>query len=238
MNDIRDDLHELLQRKADQVPLHRDVPRSLVGRARRRIAVNALGTGLMMVLLAGGAIAGLRSLGAAPVQQPAGSPPASSAPRTSTSTIPMCTSASLRAVGRLVGAAGSREGAISLTNFSDTTCTLEGRPSTTLMNGNLKPITSGVTFTSSPPGWRANGSPKPAGWPVVTLRRGASADVRIRWTNWCPDGRSAPLWRLGIPGGGTVDVTNGLDTVSPPPCNGPGLPSTIEEGPFEPALGP
>jgi hypothetical protein len=83
-----------------------------------------------------------------------------------------------------------------------------------------------------------NGSPKPAGWPVVKVRTGYSADVRIRWSNWCPDGRSAPLWRLEIPGGGTVDVMNGLDSVSPPPCNGPGLPSTIEEGPFEPGLGP
>jgi hypothetical protein len=238
MNDIRDDLHELLQRKADEVPRHRDVPHSLMGRTRRRIAMNALGVALTVVVVAGGAIAGLRSLGAAPVQQPVGPPTSSSAPRTPISTIPACTSAALRATGLMDGAAGSREGFISLTNFSDTTCTLQGRPTITLMNGNLKPITSGVTFASSPPGWRANGSPKPAGWPVVTLRRGASADVRIRWTNWCPDGRSAPLWRLGIPGGGTVDVTNGLDAVSPPPCNGPGLPSTIEEGPFEPALGP
>jgi hypothetical protein len=235
MNDIRDDLHELLQRKADQVPLHRDVPPSLVGRARRRIAVNALGTGLIVVLLAGGAIAGLRSFGTATVDRPAGVPTASSAPGTPTSTIPACSSGSLRAVGSMDGAAGSREGSISLTNFSDATCTLQGRPTITLMNGNLKPITSGVVFSKSPPGWRANGSPKPAGWPVVTIRRGASASIRIRWTNWCRS--RAPLWRLGISGGGTIDVVNGLDAVSPPPCNGPGLPSTIEEGPFEPGSG-
>ena len=137
-------------------------------------------------------------------------------------------------MGSMDGAAGSREGALSLTNFADVTCTLQGRPTITLMDGNLKPITSGATFAPSPPGWRVNGSPKPAGWPVVTLRSGDSASVRIRWSNWCPDGRPAPLWRVAIPGGGTVDVVNGMDAVSPPPCNGPGQPSTIEVGPFEP----
>jgi hypothetical protein len=31
---------------------------------------------------------------------------------------------------------------------------------------------------------------------------------------------------------------NGLDAVTPPPCNGPGQPSLIEVGPFEPPAGP
>jgi hypothetical protein len=239
MNDMRDDLHELLQRKADQVPPHRDVPRSLAGRARRRIVVNVLGTGLMVAVLASGAFAGLRALGAVPVQQPAGVPTTSSAPRTQTApTISACMSAQLRAVGSMGGAAGSREGSIGLTNFSDATCTLQGTPSITLLDQNLKLITSDVAFSSAPPGWRVNGSPRPAGWPVVSLRPGDSASVRIRWSNWCPDGRTAPLWRLDIPGGGTVDIVNGMDAVSPPPCNGSGQPSTIEEGPLEPGTNP
>src|SRR2546422_8685054 len=130
MNDMRDDLRELLQRKADQVPPHRDVPRSLVGRARRRIVVNVLGAGLMVVVLAGGAFAGLRALGAVPVQQPVGVPTTSSAPRTQTApTIAACTFAQLRAVGSMGGAAGSREGSIGLPTFSDVTRTLWGRPS-------------------------------------------------------------------------------------------------------------
>jgi hypothetical protein len=93
-------------------------------------------------------------------------------------------------------------------------------------------ITSGVTFSSSPPAWKADGMSQPAGWPVVTLAPFKSASFRVRWGNWCPQGRTAPLWRIHI-GSGTVDA-NGLEAVSPPPCNGPGLPSTIEVGPFEP----
>jgi len=68
---------------------------------------------------------------------------------------------------------------------------------------------------------------------VVTLAPGGVASVRIGWADWCPDGRAAPLWRVAIPGSGDVDV-NGIDAVSPPPCNGPGQPSTIQVGPFEP----
>jgi len=135
------------------------------------------------------------------------------------------------------GAAGSRGGAIGATNFSDKTCTTQGRPTITLLDRHLHPITSGVTFASSPPGWAVNRSPKPAGWPVVTLRPGHTASFRVRWSNWCPDGRAAPLWRIHVPGGGTVDVANGMDSVSPPPCNGRGQSSTIEVGPFEPSAG-
>jgi hypothetical protein len=131
------------------------------------------------------------------------------------------------------GAAGSREGTVGVSNFSDQICTLEGAAEVSLLDDNLNPITSGVTFSSSPPQWEADGSPQPAGWPLVTLKPGDAASVRIRWSNWCPDGRTAPLWRMQIPGDGTVNL-NGLDAVYPPPCNGPGMPSTIEVGPFEP----
>jgi hypothetical protein len=256
MKDVRDDLQELLRRRADGVPPHREVPRSLVGRARRRVALNALGAGMVVLVLAGGAFAGLRAIGTAAPPQPAdsGQPtapspgpghptpsPASSTgsavqPTPSAAAISACTSARLRAVATMEGAAGSREGGVVLTNLSDGTCTLQGTPTITLLDQNLQPITSGITFSSSPPGWSVNGSPEPAGWPLVTIRRGDSAFVRIRWGNWCPDGRAAPLWRMDIPGGGAVDV-NGMDAVSPPPCNGPGMPSTIEVGPFEPGTG-
>jgi hypothetical protein len=233
MNDMRDDLREALQRQADRVPPHRDVPRSLAGRARRRIAVNALGVGFAVAVVAVGAFAGLRSLGSNPTAAVPGGTN-SSASQQSGSAVTACTSARLRAVGSFEGAAGSREGGVTLTNFSDVTCTLEGTPTITLLNQNLKPIASGVTFSSSPPGWKVDRTGKPIGWPAVTLHPGNSALVRIRWSNWCPQGRPTPLWQVGIPGGGSVDVVNGFDELPPPPCNGPGMPSTIEVGPFEP----
>ena len=251
MSHMDDDLRELLQRKADDVPPHHEVPQSLVGRARRRIALNALAVGLTVVVIAGGALAGLRTFGADSNQIPVGMPTTSTSPPSTTAspspspsvspspsppTITACTSAQVRAVGSMQGAAGSREGGIRFENLSDKTCTLRGTPAITLLDQNLMPNTSGVTFSSSPPGWVVNGSPEPAGWPVVTVHPGEYASIRIRWSNWCPDGRAAPLWRVAMPGGGTVDV-NGLDAVTPPPCNGPGQPSTIEEGPFEPGPG-
>ena len=239
MNDLREDLRELFQRKAGEVSPHREVPRSLTGRARRRIALNALGVVLVVLVLGGGAVAGFRSLGTGRVQQPGGVGPTSSpspSPTTSTGTVAACTGGQLRAVGTMEGAAGSREGGVRLENLSDAACTLQGRPAITLLDENLDPITTGVTFMPSPSGWKVNRLPKPAGWPVVTIRPGQPAFVRIRWSNWCPDGRPAPLWRLAVTGGGSVDV-NGMDALGAPPCNGPTLPSTIEVGPFEPGSG-
>jgi hypothetical protein len=233
MNDVQDDLRELLRRRAATVPPQLEAPRSLTGRARRRIAVNMFGVTLTVLVLAGSAVAGVRFFGAVPREDLGGSPPSS---HQRTSSTPACTSAALRGSGSLEGAAGSREGGISLTNFSDATCSLQGRPTITLFDQNLNPIT-GVTFPPDRPGWKVDESPKPEGWPVVKIAPGNSAFVRIRWSNWCPDGRPAPLWRVGIPGGGTVDVSNGLDGVPPPPCNGQGLPSTISVGPFEPGTG-
>lgn len=246
MSGMDDEIRQLLSRKADEVPPHWDVPRSLTRRVRRRIALNALAVGTALVVVAFGAFASVRTLNApgdakpigpasSPTAEPTPSPSPTAAPvqPTPSTATEACTSAQLRAVGSMEGAAGSREGMIELTNLSQETCTLEGTPAVTLFDEDGNPITSGVTFSSAPAGWEVEGSPQPSGWPVVTLEPGDVASVRIRWSNWCPDGRAAPLWRMEVPGGGRVDV-NGLDAMGPPPCNGPGQPSTIEVGPFEP----
>ena len=152
------------------------------------------------------------------------------------SSVPTCTSAELHANGTMLGAAGSREGVMDVANFSDTSCTLQGRPHVTLLKSPGRPITFGIRSLKSPAGWEVDGESKPAGWPVVTLHPGDAASVRVRWGNWCPQGRAAPLWELGIPGSGTVGVRNGME--EPPPCNGESEPSTIEVGPFEPQREP
>src|SRR6059036_2553084 len=112
MTDVRDDLRELLQRKADRVHPHREVPRALAGRARRRIALNAMAVGLAVVVLAGGAFAGVRSFGAAPARQPADGSTTPAQPTPSAAGTAACTSGQLRANGSMDGAAGSREGGI------------------------------------------------------------------------------------------------------------------------------
>lgn len=236
MTDMDDELRELLQRKADDVAPHLEVPRSLASRGRLRVSLNALGVGVTVLLLAAGTIAGLRAVGRPPAYRPLGTSPSTVQPTPSPSMTPACTSALLRSVGSMEGAAGSRVGAIGLTNLSEETCTLQGTPAITLLDQNLDPIISDVSFGSSPAGWVANGSPEPPGWPVVALAPGDSASVRVSWSNWCPNGGAAPLWRIEIPGGGLLDV-NGMDSLTPPPCNGQGLPSTIEVGPFEPGAG-
>src|SRR5438128_10656471 len=98
MSHMDDDLRDLLRRKADDVPPHREVPRSLTGRARRRIALNALGVGMAVVVLAGGAFAGLRAFGASPAPQPGGTPSTPPAQPTPPSA---CTTPQLRAVGSM-----------------------------------------------------------------------------------------------------------------------------------------
>src|SRR5947208_3485141 len=109
----------------------------------------------------------------APASVAANTASPSSSGSSGTSATPACTGGQLRANGSLQGAAGSREGAITFTNFSSTRCTLRGRPTITLLDSHLKPITSGVSFLASPPAWKADAMPKPAGWPVVTLEPGS-----------------------------------------------------------------
>ncbi|MEP6972634.1 MAG: DUF4232 domain-containing protein [Actinomycetota bacterium] len=140
-----------------------------------------------------------------------------------------CTASQLRASATMEGAAASREGQIVFTNVSEGSCTLQGTP-TSLFNVNGGRI-NGINFVSSPTRWQAEGDPKPAGWPVVTLEPGDRASIRLRWSNWCAQGELS--WDMSLAsGGGIVPIDRiGQD---PPPCNGPNEPSTIEIGPIEP----
>jgi uncharacterized protein DUF4232 len=220
MNDVDQEVRDLLREKANDIPPNLDLPRSLTTRVRRRIALNALAVTVTVVVVAAGAFGTIRAFRSQPSE---------------TEGTPACTSADVRAVVSLQGAAGSREGTIELTNTS-ATCSLKGTPTLNLLDEDLHPIVSGITFVSVPAGWEVGGSPQPAGWPVVSLARDDSASVRVRWSNWCAGGNSTPHWRIAIPGSGDVDV-EGIDAVAIPPCNGSDLPSTIEVGPFEPHLG-
>jgi hypothetical protein len=217
VNDVDDQIRELLREKAHDIPPNLVVPRSLTTRVRRRIALNAFAVTVAVIVVAAGAFGTLRAVRSRP-SETAGTAP--------------CTSAHLRAIASMEGAAGSREGAMELTNTSET-CVLKGTPALTLRDQDQHPVVSGIAFVSVAPAWQVAGSPQPPGWPVVTLARNESASIRVRWSNWCQEGNAAPRWQIGIPGSGEVDV-EGFDATSIPPCNGPDLPSTIEVGPFEP----
>src|SRR5438309_4909146 len=80
-DDMDDRVRDLLRRKADDLPLHRGVPRSVMSRARRRIALNALAALVAVAVVGGGAFAGVRAL-VAPSVVPGGSPAPSVVPTT------------------------------------------------------------------------------------------------------------------------------------------------------------
>jgi hypothetical protein len=123
-------------------------------------------------------------------------------------------------------------GSIDLTNFSSKTCTLKGRPTLKLFSSATHELS--VRLVNVAPQWQVNVAPAPHGWPVVSLRPGDVAAIRVRWTNPCPQLSGPALWRVDLgSGGGTLDVF-GADATPPPPCNGATQPSTLEVGPFEP----
>jgi hypothetical protein len=224
MNDLRDEVRDVLRRKAQAQDPVLGVPEALPGRVRRRIARNAIATGAVLAVLAAGVVVGLVSLGSAPANIPAHS-----------GTDLACAAGDLRATLTMEGAMGSREGAIVVTNASDESCTLQGRPTLAVLDERSQPVTEGITFAPVEATWTVEGAPEPDGWPVVRLAAGAAASVRVRWTNWCAD-PAVPGWRLTLPDGGDVEVT-GLEAVAVPPCNGPTEGSTVEVGPFEPTAG-
>jgi Domain of unknown function (DUF4232) len=231
MDDDLTQLERVLTDRAAEVPQVQDVPPTMVARARRRVARNAVVSVLGAVLIVVGASAGLAKLGAQ--QGPGVAIPADSgSPAPSTA----CAAADLRAEISLEGAAGSVEGPIRLTNIGGATCTLTGRPTVSIFRSQGGEVQ--LQVMESEPQWQADGAPKPAGWPVVTLRPGAAASARVRWSNPCPQLSGPVSWRIDVgDGSGTLDVSN-ADPTFVPPCNGPTEASTLEVGPFEPNAGP
>jgi Protein of unknown function (DUF4232) len=220
VNEIDEEVRQMLRERSRDVVPRFEVPTSLTTRTRRRIAVNALAVATTIVVASAGAFAGFRAV-------TRGVQPEITAPAT-------CLSTQLRTTAAIEGAAGAREGAITLTNASGEDCVLRGMPAIQLVDGNGDPITTGITFLRGDPMWKKGDLPQPAGWPTVPLQHGDAASIQVRWSNWCPDGRPAPAWVIAL-ADGRLDV-DAMRDVFPPPCNGEGQPATIEVGPFEPAF--
>jgi uncharacterized protein DUF4232 len=230
MNDLNE-LRELLHRKADEVQPYRDVPARMIRRARRRMARTFAAGALVVAALAGGGLAGYRMLAAGPVVHPR---PASPTPSVTPSTSPTpvgplaCTAASLQASMQMEGAAGSQFLTVTLTNAGTVPCDLQGRPSISVTDeggGQLSVQTSERDAT-----WQLAQQAAPPGWPVVTLRAGDQAIFVLRWTNEC-DTTGPTTFVVRLPDGSSLTLDH---PGSPPGCLGPGQPSILEIGPFEP----
>jgi hypothetical protein len=225
MNDDPMDLEHVLRDRAAEVRYLQEAPPNMLVRARWRIVRNALSSVVAAGLVVVAVSAGLGSLRTPNTQVPATSTP--------TQSTLSCTAADLRATAALEGAAGSVEGSIDVTNLSEETCTLEGQPTVTLFSSAGQELS--VLVQPVDPQWEVDGASPPEGWPVVRLRPGSAAAVRVRWMNPCPQLEDPALWRVELPGGrGTLDVSR-ADAI--PPCNGTAQPSKLEVGPFEPSTG-
>jgi hypothetical protein len=225
MNDMQDEVRQLLRDKATEMPPHLDVPPSLQRRVRPRIARNALLAVAVAAVVTVGVVAGFRSLNGPPTNQ-------SLTTGTPTPAGPsQCTSEQLQPSAALEGAAGSRVGSIVFRN-AGATCTLSGKLDVAVTDSDSHIYD--VPVDHSEPTWMIDGTPKPDGWPVVTLAPGESAAVRFGWSNWCPTDVT-PIVQLQAQetGSAVANITMTPDEV--PPCNGYGQGSTIQIGPFEPS---
>jgi hypothetical protein len=222
MNDMQDEVRQLLRDKATEMPAHLDVPPSLQKRVRPRIARNAVLVAATAAVVTVVAVAGFRSFNGPPDEQSLGDPPTGLA---------QCTVDQLAPSTALDGAAGSRVGSIVLRN-TGTTCTLSGKLDVGVTDVDAH-IYDVVVDRSEPPTWMVDRAPKPDGWPVVTLETGDSAAIRFSWSNWCQD--VTPIVQLRVLADQSVvaNITMGPNDI--PPCNGDGLGSTIQIGPFEPS---
>lgn len=229
MDDDMSKLEDVLRAKAAEIPYLQSVPPKVMARARRRMARNVLSSVVAVALVVLGASAALGGIGA--LRGPREVVPGSSghptvAPGSS------CAAANLRAATAIDGAAGSVVGSVELTNAGAATCTVSGRPTLSLS-------TLGHALTARaievPPQWRVDGTAAPAGWPIVTLRPGGVASIRVRWSNACPQVSSPVVWHVDLGGGaGGLDATGAALN---PSCLGSAEPSSLEVGPFEPGAG-
>jgi hypothetical protein len=235
-SDLDARLREVLERKAAEVPPHLEVPRKLRSRSRRRIALNGAAVAVVVLCLAGAALGGLRAIERRGAITPGKTETVDRLPSATASASPAldaCGAGELRADAQLEGAAGSRVGTVLVSNYSSTPCTLSGPPAIVVLLADAG-TDDDVAIKSSAPSWRVEDRPKPPGWPVVTLAPGDVASLRLRWANWCPDGRPGPLWAIDMPDGRLpIQATDGI---SPPPCLDSSANSTVEVGPFEPAV--
>lgn len=231
---MEEELRELLQRKANSLPPHRTVPARMLGRAKRRMALNISGGVVALMVVVFGAYSGVRALTTSsrvPSSQPTPTesfPPDAESPSPTFSPAPSCLASDLSGTVSLEGAAGSFVGSILVTNESARPCSLEGRPAIRIIDteGRLLDVQQEATA----PWWEVNETDPPPSWPVVMLEPGGTAQVRTSWSNYCGDQQPA-TWEVVFRGQETLTLP---DPGFTPMCSGPELDSLIQVGPIEP----
>lgn len=116
------------------------------------------------------------------------------------------------------GAAGSR-GTTVLFRTVDSAgpCTLQGAPQAELVDASGKVLVSSAASNV--------GSP-------VQLGAARVAELNVRWSNYCPQAQQPLTFTLVLHLGGVPIELKATDPDGPPPCNGPGQPSTLSVVPF------
>ncbi|TMK86895.1 MAG: DUF4232 domain-containing protein [Actinobacteria bacterium] len=217
MPDLEDRLRDVLERRASSVAPHDVPPPGMLRRARRRAALVFGGAALVIAVAATGSVVGVRAV--------EGSGHRAASP----SLVRSCRAGDLTAKTELQGATGSVFGSIVVTNRTNHACTLTGWPNVQIADSDNKVFA--IKELSTAPWWQQNGQPRPRGWPVVTLAPRAAAVVRVSWANWCHPSQAPAGWRVELRGG---TVVARADPGNLPICSGPGYPSILQVGPFEP----
>jgi hypothetical protein len=233
MAEMEAELRELLHRKAAEVPPHGEIPGGVLKRARRRAVTTVAGGLLTLALVAFGGYQGVQAIASGPSRQTPIHPPT---PTRSPAGPGPCAATALTPTLAFDHGAGHAFGAIRLTNHSTGACTLQGQPVLIVTDAGGNPIP--VNLFVSDPMWRKNAQQQPAGWPVVTLQPGRSAQISADWSNACGGAQGQPTvsWEIEVPGGGAISVTLRSDTADIPSCNGkPTDRPDVQLGPFEPA---
>jgi len=138
---------------------------------------------------------------------------------------PACRASQLRAELFLQGATGSLVGGVQLTNAGPGACALLGRPRVSFAGGTDRVVVQASPAQSTPDDALVD----PPG-SLRALAPGKAASVSLWWSNWC--GSVPTALRLELPSGTAVVLP--LRRASR--CDDPSAPSTIQVGPFQPAL--
>jgi Protein of unknown function (DUF4232) len=215
MLDVEDQVREMLQRRAGDVPPHFQAPPGMLRRAWRRILVAFTGGIVALALVGVGAAAGIRL-----VRQPgAVGSQAAAHP---------CQAAELRGIVRLQSDQGHVFGSLDVTNAGNETCSLRDQPQLMIVDRHGAPLV--IEEGSVLPWWFFQSRPEPKGWPVVTLQPSESAQLHVVWTSWCGSSDHPAVWRIWLRGAGSLDLPDPKGQA--PQCYG--VSSKVQVGPFEP----